>query len=432
MKWQKVCSSQIAEIGYDEDAQVLGVRFPLKSGGVSEYHYDNVPPRVHRALVEDKSIGSYFGKNIKGNPAYPFTKIENQPDPTQPIPLKRDGTTSSANPTPTGTEPDSPSPGSALVLIDTMADDLLFTPGKITNEQLDQMRSDWLAEAKKYDISTEKARTELKRFARPLQKLRTGIEARAKELTGATKRKIATIDAEKRRLIMVVGGIEDEVLAPLTAWENKETERVQKHNDALKAIKEVPLYGTMESVVELQQHLGWLAEQRNRDWQEFDTLAQRTIDEEIERTYALLQRAVEREAQAAELAELRRQQAEHAEVAKADAERQAAAEVARLEREKDAAVEREQAAVRLAQQAEAQAARDQEIAVERERQRAAVEAKRLQDEADARARNQVHREKVNGEVIHALVNLCSLTEANALVVLGTIQEQLIPHVTITY
>lgn len=120
---------------------------------------------------------------------------------------------------------DQPSPGTALALIDGMADDKLFSPGSITDAQLATMRSDWLAEAKMYDIATDKARTELKRFARPLQKLRTGIEARAKELTGATKRKIAAIDTEKRRLVLVVGGIEDEVLAPLTAWEQEEETR---------------------------------------------------------------------------------------------------------------------------------------------------------------------------------------------------------------
>ena len=120
---------------------------------------------------------------------------------------------------------DQPSPGTALALIDGMADDKLFSPGSITDAQLATMRSDWLAEAKMYDIATDKARTELKRFARPLQKLRTGIEARAKELTGATKRKIAAIDTEKRRLVLVVGGIEDEVLAPLTALEQEEETR---------------------------------------------------------------------------------------------------------------------------------------------------------------------------------------------------------------
>lgn len=120
---------------------------------------------------------------------------------------------------------DQPSPGTALALIDGMADDKLFSPGSITDAQLATMRSDWLAEAKMYDIATDKARTELKRFARPLQKLRTGIEARAKELTGATKRKIAAIDTEKRRLVLVVGEIEDEVLAPLTAWEQEEETR---------------------------------------------------------------------------------------------------------------------------------------------------------------------------------------------------------------
>ena len=117
------------------------------------------------------------------------------------------------------------SPSTALAVIDMMADDLLFTPGAVTDAQLAAGRDWYLTEAKKYDISTEKARTEFKRFARPLQKLRTGIEARAKELTGKAKRQLAAIDTEKRRLVGIVGGIEDEVLAPLTSWEAEEEAR---------------------------------------------------------------------------------------------------------------------------------------------------------------------------------------------------------------
>ena len=123
------------------------------------------------------------------------------------------------------TDGETPAPVTALAVIDSMADDLLFTPGAVTDAQLAAGRDWYLAEAKKYDIATDEKRMALKRFARPLQKLRTGIEARAKELTGATKRKIAAIDAEKRRLVRIVGGIEDEVLAPLTSWEAEEDAR---------------------------------------------------------------------------------------------------------------------------------------------------------------------------------------------------------------
>ena len=233
MQWQAVDSSQISEIGYESGAEYpLGIKFPAgKKSPASQYRYKNVTPEFHAEFLAAESIGSFFGKNIKSRPdLYPYVKVETENPPQPPSSpngggkVSRSVTSKNSAPVEIG-ESSTESPGSALMLIDSMSDDLLFTPGKVTDEQLATMRSDWLAEAKKYDISTDKARTELKRFARPLQKLRTGIEARAKELTGATKRKIAAIDAEKRRLVQIVGSIEGEVLAPLTAWEQDEDAR---------------------------------------------------------------------------------------------------------------------------------------------------------------------------------------------------------------
>src|ERR1035437_9734415 len=86
MIWTKAVSSKIDEVGYDEDAQELGVRFPKNKFNLhsvpegqtwgSEAHYQNVPSRIRRALVSAESVGTYFGKNIKSNPdAYPFEKM---------------------------------------------------------------------------------------------------------------------------------------------------------------------------------------------------------------------------------------------------------------------------------------------------------------------------------------------------------------------
>ena len=232
MEYVEVESSQIAEVGFGEGyygPETLGLRFPPTKKQVaagedgSEYHYQNVTPRMHQALMAAPSIGSYFGQNIKSRPdLYPFMKVEADPHPA--AQSNGNGQTQSST-MKAATDGETPAPVTALAVIDTMADDLLFTPNAVTDAQLAAGRDWYLAEAKKYDIATERSRMEFKRFARPLQKLRTGIEARAKELTGATKRKIAAIDAEKRRLVGIVGGIEDEVLAPLTSWETEEEAR---------------------------------------------------------------------------------------------------------------------------------------------------------------------------------------------------------------
>ena len=83
MEWAKIeGSSQIAEMGYDAEQKVLGVRFQptrrqaeLGQPG-SEYHYANVDVALATGLALAESKGKYFGENIKPFPVlYPFTKV---------------------------------------------------------------------------------------------------------------------------------------------------------------------------------------------------------------------------------------------------------------------------------------------------------------------------------------------------------------------
>lgn len=317
----------------------------------------------------------------------------------------------------------------ALAIIDTTEDELLFTPGKITDAQLAAGREWYLAEAKKYDIATEKQRTELKRFARPLQKLRTGIEARAKELTGATKRKIAAIDAEKRRLVQIVGGIEDEVLAPLTAWEQEEEQRKIRLSRICNELadKGQRVYAT---VSEIEQAIAELESFDLSTMQEHKISAESAIIASLKVLKPELERRKIAEANEAELAKLRAEAAERAEkdrlaeaarLAREAAEREARESVARAERERLEAVER-------AEKAEA----DKVAAVEAERKRQEAEAARVKAEAEARAADEKHRKEVNGRAHAALLNHTNLSAEDASEVIRCIAKGLIPHVTVNY
>lgn len=66
MKRELVSSSNIAEIGYDEDRRILEVLF--RSGGV--YQYFDVPPQIYGEMRQASSIGQYINSNIKGNFRY--------------------------------------------------------------------------------------------------------------------------------------------------------------------------------------------------------------------------------------------------------------------------------------------------------------------------------------------------------------------------
>lgn len=65
-----VSSSNVESVGYDEENQILYVRF--LSGSL--YMYKNVNKPEYEALLSAPSIGSYLHRNIKN--VYPYERIE--------------------------------------------------------------------------------------------------------------------------------------------------------------------------------------------------------------------------------------------------------------------------------------------------------------------------------------------------------------------
>lgn len=62
MKRTPVKSTNIKAVGYDADKRVMEVEFT--NGGV--YHYLDVDPHEHQALVKAKSVGKHFGAHFRG------------------------------------------------------------------------------------------------------------------------------------------------------------------------------------------------------------------------------------------------------------------------------------------------------------------------------------------------------------------------------
>jgi hypothetical protein len=58
---QDVKSSNVKQIGYDKNSKQLRVQFT--NGGL--FQYKEVPNEVNDELINAKSIGSYFSKNIR-------------------------------------------------------------------------------------------------------------------------------------------------------------------------------------------------------------------------------------------------------------------------------------------------------------------------------------------------------------------------------
>lgn len=463
MEYVKVESSQIEAIGFGDGfygPETLGIQFPPtrkqaaagQSG--SEYHYANVSPRTHQALMAAPSIGSYFGQNIKAHPEqYPFTKVEAPaaapayasqepgmfddpvaegwtPNPTKPPSVQTGGgptrtkTMPTQSPVSETTEP--PAPVTSLAVIDTLENSALFASGGVTDAQLAAGREWYLANAPK-GIETEEKRTALKRFARPLQKLRTGIEARAKEFTGETKRKLAAIDTEKRRLVLLVGGIENEVLRPLTEWEREEDERKTRLSGIVNELsaKGQRVYAT---VSELEMVIGQLEAFDVSTMQEYKVGAESAIAASLRVLKPELERRREADANARELAELRRKQAERDEADRlAEEKRQEQARIdAAVQAKLDAALEAAKAATRqevIAELAPLPVSTDTAPA-KGFGSPAAVQAAQEYTVAE-------HRQKIMDEAAEALMGL-ALTRTEAMRVVSAIADGHIPHITIAY
>jgi hypothetical protein len=60
--WQPVASTHIAQVGYEDDSRVLGIRF--QDGGV--YEYQNVPVELVESFLKAPSKGHFFRDRIKG------------------------------------------------------------------------------------------------------------------------------------------------------------------------------------------------------------------------------------------------------------------------------------------------------------------------------------------------------------------------------
>jgi len=71
MHRQKVSSSSIATVGYDEVRSVLEIKF--HTGRV--YHYRGVPSDIFEGLMKAKSKGKYYNKYVK-DAGFPFKRIK--------------------------------------------------------------------------------------------------------------------------------------------------------------------------------------------------------------------------------------------------------------------------------------------------------------------------------------------------------------------
>lgn len=360
---------------------------------------------------------------------------------------------------------------------------LAFTSPNGIDILLEKVRKEAASEVP--DLTTKKGRDRIASLAYKVSKTKTLVDDYGKELVAEEKKRLALIDADRKKWRDECDKLRDEIRKPLTDWEQAESDRVQRHRDAIQQLRGLApqaMGANSETII------GLIAQAESvtlgDHWQEFSAEAGKAKDETLTVLRLDLQRRQQYESEQAELARLREESArreqedrdrriaeEAAAKARADAEAAARAEreaieakaraeqeaaerariaseqaEARAKAEAEAAKLREQEAERRRIESEERAKREAQEAAERaERNRiAAIEAERARIEQEriesdrkaaaeqaAREADRENKRKVNNAILSALESVGISTE-QAKVVIAAIAKGSIPNVSIRY
>lgn len=307
------------------------------------------------------------------------------------------------------------------------------------------------------DVAIKKERERIASMAYKLARTGSYLEGVGKELADEAKAIPKKIDAARKAFKDTIGQWKDQVRAPLTAWEQVEEARVARITQQVEEWQAVAQdHGQRDSEAIRDR----LAEVKavavtEEAFQEFTAAAGQAKDAAVTALEGHLASALKREAEAAELALLRKQSeeraakerderiaAEAATRAKAEAETKArraqdeadarataAAAAAKnrelklqayAERAKREAAEANERAVRAEQEAKAKAERDH-----------AAKLKAEKEAADKREANKAHRGRIMKAAKEALMGF-GLSEEVAKTVVLAISDGKVPAVQINY
>ncbi|UWH29731.1 hypothetical protein KW556_08680 [Aeromonas veronii] len=355
-----------------------------------------------------------------------------------------------------------------LVVIEPTTAVALFTEGQGVTELLADIRQK--ASSLVPDVTTAKGRKEIASIAYAVAKTKSHLDGVGKELTAKYKEIPARIDANRKLIRDTLDALKEEVRAPLTQYEAAEEARVAALKERMTAFADAKQATAELPSTELEHYLQQIeAIAIDDSWEEMTAQAGVAKDAAVLHLRTVIERAKEREAQAAELARLRQEAAarEQADLERRIAEEAAAAEARRQEqtrldaerREREAKEREEQArrdaeAAELARQqaehrriAEAELAEQRrleaaeqaridaeqaaKVAAEQERQRIAQEQARQREEEQRRAADVEHRRTINNAILMDLMGL-GIDEDKAINLIKQIASNKIEHLSINY
>lgn len=320
-----------------------------------------------------------------------------------------------------------------------------------------------------YDVTTEKGRKEIASMAYKIARSKTALDDQGKQLKADHQKIVDEIDVERKKIRDRLDNLKQEVRKPLTEYENREKERVEKHQSRLESLKQQAVFENIDPPLHLIQTKIDLLEEiyDTHEWEEFgDTANAHYINTKDKLNQMFIARK-KRDDEAAELERLRREEEERkqrereeqlkreaAEKARLEAEekarkeaeeaeRKAREERERIQREKDEAeakakkaeedrIAAEKRAEEEAKEAKIRAEREKQEAVEAERKRQEDEKRKAEEERQKREADKEHKEKIHADVIKSFIDYTWCDQSIAEEILEAIIAGNIPHVKIVY
>lgn len=283
------------------------------------------------------------------------------------------------------------------------------------------------------DISTKKGREAIASAAAKVARSKTYLDGVGKELVDRLKEQPKLIDAERKRVRDILDALKDEIRKPLTEWENAEEVRINSIKNIIAAMSLVPEIETGAEFIGKFLNRLKNAEITEEKFSEFAGEAAMVRDRSIMACEKILEIAIKREAEQAELEKLRKESAEREQKEREERRVKEAEERAKKQAEESARkeIEKVQAAAFAAQEEirlKHEAEEKKRIA---EEQKIALDKKKFEEAEEKRINNINHRKKINNEVVAAFVeNGIDADTAKKIVIL--LNKNLINHVSINF
>lgn len=317
------------------------------------------------------------------------------------------------------------------------------------------------------DVSTDEGYTKSKRVSLDIGRICTAVEGKRKELKAESLEYGRKVDSHAKAIVDELKALQ---LPHQSAYKELDNLKKQRENDRkagleervnnLRNLPELLRDSDSESIKAAMEDL---ANNECLDFYEYATPALQARNKSREELAGMFARALKREQEAAELAELRKKQVEQDQkerderIAKEAADK-ARAEEAEATRKAEAAMEAEKAAKLAAEKAAKEAAKQAELAAKAAAKKAAQDKKdaiekakkeakekadkveqdrlaALQAERDAeekRQANKRHCAKINNAAATELVTTAEITSEQAKAVVTAIAKGLIPSINISY